>query len=82
MANKNDKVSLTAPNGMVIKTTSKDSERWVNHFFKVGEKAREKREANESARNQRYYNNFNRPEKKEELEVVVELESPEVLAAQ
>lgn len=61
MANTNDKVSLTAPNGMVIKTTSKDSERWVNHFFKVGERAREKRENNEATRKQRWYDKFNAP---------------------
>ena len=61
MANTNEKVSLTAPNGMVIKTTSKDSERWVNHFFKVGEKAREKRENNEAMRKQRWYDKFNAP---------------------
>ena len=62
MANKNEKVQLVAPNGMVITTTAKDTERWENHFFKIGQKAREKRETNESARKQRWYDKFNIPE--------------------
>ena len=64
-----EKITMTAPNGMVITTTAKDTERWSNHFFKVGQSAREKREANEAARNQRYYDKFKgKPEKEEPSE--------------
>ena len=64
-----EKITMTAPNGMTITTTANDTERWKNHFFKVGAIAREKREANEATRNQRYYDKFkSKPEKEEPSE--------------